>query len=180
MTLTDYQVAVQRTMPDLGGLQLNKIHMILGMCSEFNELYEATDDVNRAEELTDINWYLNNYATLVNLNLDTEFEFHNKHFYYVLKNNDYMEMLQVEISKLTDMEKKMFAYKKPIEEYDLQQQVIKIAQRLNDAYAHFNSNPFVGMERNIAKLKARFPDKFTEHAANNRDLEKERKILEGN
>src|SRR5262249_14290914 len=33
--------------------------------------------------------------------------------------------------------------------------------------------------QNIAKLKARFPDKFTESAANNRDLEKEREILEG-
>jgi hypothetical protein len=31
---------------------------------------------------------------------------------------------------------------------------------------------------NIAKLKARFPDKFTEESANNRDLEIERSILE--
>ena len=30
----------------------------------------------------------------------------------------------------------------------------------------------------IAKLKKRFPDKFTEQAANNRDLDAERKILE--
>lgn len=35
------------------------------------------------------------------------------------------------------------------------------------------------MERNIAKLKARYPEKFTEESATNRDLEKERKILEG-
>lgn len=33
--------------------------------------------------------------------------------------------------------------------------------------------------RNIAKLRARFPDKFTEYDANNRDLFAERKILEG-
>lgn len=32
--------------------------------------------------------------------------------------------------------------------------------------------------KNIAKLRARFPDKFTEHDANNRDLNKERNILE--
>jgi hypothetical protein len=35
------------------------------------------------------------------------------------------------------------------------------------------------MERNINKLKVRFPDKFSEHSALNRDLETERKTLEG-
>lgn len=34
------------------------------------------------------------------------------------------------------------------------------------------------MDKNIAKLKARYGDKFTEHAALNRNLDKERKILE--
>lgn len=33
--------------------------------------------------------------------------------------------------------------------------------------------------KNISKLKARFPDKFTEHHAIERDLDKERTILEG-
>lgn len=36
------------------------------------------------------------------------------------------------------------------------------------------------METNIAKLKARFPERFNEHDANNRDLNNERKVLEGN
>ena len=36
-----------------------------------------------------------------------------------------------------------------------------------------------GLARNIAKLKARYPEKFTEECANNRDLETERAILEG-
>lgn len=35
------------------------------------------------------------------------------------------------------------------------------------------------LHRNIAKLKARFPEKFTQEAANVRDLKTERKILEG-
>jgi hypothetical protein len=37
-----------------------------------------------------------------------------------------------------------------------------------------------GLALNIAKLKARFPEKFTEENAEIRDLDKERKILEGN
>ncbi len=34
------------------------------------------------------------------------------------------------------------------------------------------------MERNISKLRHRYPEKFTEEKANNRNLEAERKILE--
>ena len=36
-----------------------------------------------------------------------------------------------------------------------------------------------GLEKNIAKLKERYPEKFDEDLAVNRDLETERKILEG-
>lgn len=36
------------------------------------------------------------------------------------------------------------------------------------------------LQLNIDKLKARFPEKFTEHHALNRDLDTERSILEGN
>ncbi len=36
------------------------------------------------------------------------------------------------------------------------------------------------LQTNIDKLRARFPEKFTEHHALNRDLGKERDILEGN
>lgn len=36
------------------------------------------------------------------------------------------------------------------------------------------------LERNIAKLKARYPNKFSSENAINRNLEKERSILEGN
>lgn len=41
-----------------------------------------------------------------------------------------------------------------------------------------DSNFDTAMVRNIAKLRARFPNKFTEYDANNRNLEAERAILE--
>jgi NTP pyrophosphatase (non-canonical NTP hydrolase) len=47
---------------------------------------------------------------------------------------------------------------------------------LHDAY---DLNWEEGLARNIAKLKARYPEKFTVENADNRDLEKERGILEG-
>ena len=35
------------------------------------------------------------------------------------------------------------------------------------------------MEQNIAKLKARYPEKYSDDKANNRNLDQERKVLEG-
>jgi hypothetical protein len=35
------------------------------------------------------------------------------------------------------------------------------------------------MDRNIAKLRTRYPEKFASDRALNRDLEAERKVLEG-
>jgi hypothetical protein len=153
--------------------------MILGMNSEFNELYEATDDINRGEEITDIMWYVSNYGNIKGINLAKKFQFQAGFYFYALEQNNYIEMLQVEISKLTDIEKKAFAYKKSIDDYEREVLLIKIAERINDCYSAFNINPFVSMERNINKLKVRFPDKFSEHSALNRDLETERKTLEG-
>lgn len=42
------------------------------------------------------------------------------------------------------------------------------------------ANPDNVLETVVRKLKARFPDKFTSNAAINRDLNKEREVLEGN
>jgi hypothetical protein len=36
------------------------------------------------------------------------------------------------------------------------------------------------LDINIDKLKARYPEKFTEKEAENRDLDKEREVLESN
>lgn len=47
---------------------------------------------------------------------------------------------------------------------------------LSDA---LNLNWEEGLERNIAKLKERYPEKYTDYNADNRDLDKEREILEG-
>lgn len=180
MTLVEYQAMTTRTLPDLGSEQLNILHMILGLNSEFNELYEATDEINVGEEITDIAWYASNYGNIKGINIYKNFSFHPGYYFYALEKNNYIEMLEVEISKLTDLEKKAFAYKKEISDVDRKDLLIKIFERINDCYTAFNLNPYICMERNIEKLKARFPQKFNEHDANNRDLEKERKILSGN
>lgn len=65
--------------------------------------------------------------------------------------------------------------------------VVNIAEELGDSFFYqaiimdtLNLDQNQILERNVAKLKARFPEKFTTDNAINRDVEKERKILEGN
>lgn len=64
---------------------------------------------------------------------------------------------------------------------------VNIAEELADAQWYIaNAADTLGidlgeaMAKNIAKLEARYPEKFTEESAVNRDLNKEREILGGN
>lgn len=178
MKLKDYQQETKRTLPDLGNETLNVLHMVLGMNSEFDELYNATDDVNRSEEVTDIFWYLSNYCNIKDIDLWRVFEVMPNLYYYINLKDDYVEQLQVAISKLTDLEKKKFAYGKTIERINELEAVCEVAKRINDCYAYFNFNPEEAMGKNINKLKVRFPDKFTKENAINRNLVEERNVLE--
>jgi len=87
--------------------------------------------------------------------------------------------MQTESAEFSDMLKKHLFYGKPLDTVNLMEeigdQIWYIAMALRSLDTDFETV----MERNIAKLKARYPDKFTEELAENRDLEKERSILEG-
>jgi NTP pyrophosphatase (non-canonical NTP hydrolase) len=87
--------------------------------------------------------------------------------------------LSTEAGELLDAMKKHVFYGKPLDIVNLQEELGDIfwyAAILADT-CHFTFEDT--MEKNIAKLKARYPDKFTENDAVNRNLETERKILEG-
>lgn len=86
--------------------------------------------------------------------------------------------LETEVGELQDALKKSIFYGKPLDK-------VNIAEEIGDAFwymAILSDTLGVSfeeiMEKNIAKLKARYGDKFTESAALNRDLDTERKILE--
>lgn len=177
MILKDYQEQVKRTLPDLGSIELNIAHMIFGMTSEYEEQYNAKDEVNFSEELADNLWYLCNYCNFKNIDLWRVFQFIDG-YYEIQQKDDYLQQLQCAVSKLTDLEKKILAYKKVIQREDIIDAVVKIAQRLNDCYYYDNLSPNASMEKNIKKLQARYPDKFSEEKALNRNLKVERQILE--
>ena len=90
----------------------------------------------------------------------------------------YVMGMVTEVGELMDVYKKELAYDKPMD-------VINMAEEIGDLMWYIaNYCRVMGfdfeeiLEKNIAKLKARYPEKFTADKANHRDLEKERKILE--
>lgn len=87
--------------------------------------------------------------------------------------------LDTEAAEITDALKKHLAYGKPLDLVNIKEEISDclwyIAMLADTVGFSFEEI----MELNIAKLKARYGDKFTENAAINRDLVTERKILEG-
>jgi NTP pyrophosphatase (non-canonical NTP hydrolase) len=197
MTLHDYQKLSKRTLPDLGTYQLNICHMIFGLHGEFNELYSAIDETNLQEEAIDIIWYLSNYCNYTGIDfskflpqdfLITKKEKNSFYSYFSLqpvtfkqkiKDKSRMVRIEVAISKLTDLEKKELAYKKKVNEEQRKKLVEEILYAIVDCFHYYNLDFLDSLQKNIDKLKVRYPDKFSEELAENRDLDTERKILEG-
>lgn len=84
-----------------------------------------------------------------------------------------------ESGEIADAVKRHVFYGKPIDCINLIEEAGDVLWYLAVLLNALDSNFDEAMEKNIAKLKARFGDKFTEAQALNRDLDKERAILEG-
>ena len=179
----EYQELAVRTIVDLGGDEANMFHMNIGVVTEIGELLDPfkksfaygkeIDWVNVGEELADICWYIAG-----------------KNWIYTEKFTDKKEMEYVSQ-----------AIKQAIEKGK------EIAERFQgekkDKAAFVTFNLFAGEEgtldtlisiyayctyadldfwqlltNNIEKLKVRYPEKFTQEKAVNRDLDSEREQIE--
>ena len=189
-TLAEYQQLASRTCPDLGTPELNMLHMNLGIVTEIGEFLDPIkkhiaygkelDVVNLGEELADIAWYVSNKAKM--------FMPEDKH------NNSWNRTDSFEQGvKLYDT---MFKSR----EHDLTDIVImsnsiipEDMRKLDDEFYHYGIDNIVVISKiceyfkldfwqiltnNIAKLQIRYPDKFSNENALNRNLEAERIELE--
>ena len=162
-------------------------HMSLGLGSELNELFDANinqDSENTFEELGDIYWYLSNEIYLLKYKFDIPDMILN-YSPEMVNNVDISKVrdLATLISINNDLIKKMFAYRKDkvkpqiVDELIVNISDLQIALSLECIGYNFDEEKI--MERNIAKLSARYPEKFTQEDSIDRDLDKERDILEG-
>lgn len=84
-----------------------------------------------------------------------------------------------ELGEISKVIKKHLIYGAAIDELNVFEELGDSAWYSALALAAIRRGFTQAMERNIAKLQARFPGKFTQEAALTRDLEAERKALEG-
>lgn len=154
------------------------LHAVMGILTEIEELLdnhmgENSDEINRAEEMADAWWYIaiigREYQLEVPKEVSTSIE-------------DPMEIVLNVIKKtlkMLDLLKKKLFYNKPINQDIVIQNTNEVISLLL-AYAKcFDIDTEISWDINIAKLKARYGDKFSSDKAINRNLDIERNILEG-
>jgi NTP pyrophosphatase (non-canonical NTP hydrolase) len=173
MTLKEYQKLAKRTCASLGNPKLDIAHMVLGINSEISELEEAIfindDKTNISEEISDIFWYIANLYTFLGEELKEEYKGKRPCEYAI-------ELLYSTTSKLQDKAKKYIAYNRDFDYSDLKEIEIALWGLSN----FLGIDVYIGLQNNIDKLKIRYPDKFNDKNATQRNLEKERKTLEKN
>ena len=114
---------------------------------------------------------LNEYCELANrtnANLETE----------TLNTLHMLMGMQTEIGELTDPFKKQLAYNKPVDWINVKEEIGDLMWYIGNLCYMLNFDLEEILEKNIEKLKARYPDKFDSGYAIQRNLNKERDILE--
>lgn len=86
--------------------------------------------------------------------------------------------LQTESGEIADALKRHIFYGKELDKVNIVEEAGDLLWYVSVALSSVGSSFDEAMEKNIAKLKARYGDKFSEEAAVERDLGKERSVLE--
>ena len=170
MNTQQYQQQAKRTCASLGRHELDLSHMALGLNSEIVELDEAInnkDFVNIKEEIGDCFFYLINTFYFLNVEATNM-------SYLIPVGDDHVKQLYNLVSEYQNDLKRHIAYGKGLKTVNLNQ----VQMKLMEIVTLYDFDLTEILDKNIAKLKKRFPDKFTQDKAINRDTNAERKILE--
>jgi NTP pyrophosphatase (non-canonical NTP hydrolase) len=165
------------------------IHALLGIVSEYFELkdwvYEKKGKANLIEELGDLIWYISLGVDSMNLPFESLNPFIlTPTLIDTLKEHEdnfaIKAAIKNEIGKMSDMIKAMIFYNRP---YSVQDKLKMLACALN-AVLILSIKHDIAIEqickKNFEKLKTRYPNKYSDIDANNRDIEAEQKVLENN
>ena len=176
MNNTQYQNLAFRTCKIHDSHEFNLLHMAVGIGSEYDELINAIDSndkINIIEEIGDIMWYIACYKKLNNSRFDVI-------VYNSIHNTkpiiDYMNKLPKKISTLQNLIKRQAVYLKP-DEAAINTNLEEIIKILLQILAVLEVDIYSVYIKNIDKLSVRYPEKYTDINAVNRDLFSELKAL---
>lgn len=158
--------------------KIDLLHGAVGVATELGELIKAIkENSNVLEETSDICWYMAIFDRHL-IKKGFVLEMH-KHYDTMFFEDTTPYLNKLILEDLLDQSKKNFIYGK---EYDLTlmyNTVIGIHGCMQSIAKFFNFSIEEARDKNIAKLKQRYGDKFSTRAALNRDLGKELEILKG-
>ena len=170
----------ERVCSDDVGIKLNLAHMALGVAGELGEIVQCVgtelkvkvDLPNLKEELGDVYWYLTNYCNIRGITPPLN-----------IKGNDLpevecFELLITSSSDLVDIVKRNLAYNKEIDKVAELEVIYNLYYALDMFEKIYSLDGDEIRDKNIEKLLKRYPEKFSDHLAINRNLEEERKTLE--
>lgn len=151
------------------------LHAIIGLCTESSELITSDSDQNTFEELGDICWYLALGFDALGASFEDAPILNQELFVEQVKGDDAQTSLILHSTDLLDMVKKQIFYGRIVDRNVLIDQLVMLKNVLHYGmiFADMGWTLDDLIAGNIKKLKARFPDKFTEDAANNRDVKEE-------
>lgn len=185
----DFSVLTER-FASLNNIRM--MHGVLGLASEIGEVQQVLDNenldsVNLLEEMGDVYWYMGVITDHLGFSPSSVFSDSVYPHQDSLSPKDRKEDLQstihslsVEISNLVDLLKKRLIYGKEISANTVFTYLVAMDHNINYALSLYSMSGAEARVVNIAKLKKRYPQKFTEEAALNRNLEAERAVLENN
>lgn len=185
--ILEYQGLAARTCPNLEGEGVNERHMNLGVITEMGEAMDIfkkflaykkpMDLVNLGEELADMAWYIVNKCRFEGLLLDDNFDEVLADTKELIEERMFTKAdLPVELKAEAILTLLLAPYCAPTNNM-FSAPIIQLAM-LHHVASWFDLDFFQCLTNNIEKLKVRYPEKFTEEAAQNRDLKAERAELE--
>jgi NTP pyrophosphatase (non-canonical NTP hydrolase) len=195
-TLAEYQQLASRTCPDLGSDRLNIFHMNTGIITEIGEAVDPIkkkiaygkeiDLINVGEEIADAAWYIANRARMFLEESQNSIIWGSFRFSDLI--TQYEEDFKKELAELiTPIDTFLFVAdllhsirpQSSLEEADPIEAVgLPCMTLLYKAAELLGLDFWQLLTNNIAKLQVRYPEKFTNEAALNRNLEAERAELE--
>ena len=192
-SLEEYRLLAARTLPDLGSIGNNLLHMEAGIAGEFLgetvDILKKTfaykkplDKVHLGEELADTVWYCAGVETINKLpEMEMCFDEESLAIVENIKNQTITYIKErVEIRKSTietECLGLILANKGAVDSTN-RGAILAIVGLCMSICEVLNIDFWQALTNNISKLQVRYPEKFTEEAALNRDLAAERAELE--
>lgn len=162
-------------------------HCALGIGSEFAELRDdmanPSEPINYLEEFGDFIWYLNLGADAIETSLDDLVDVYQGGD---LDDFDVIDYIGIIGGHIQDKAKRLIFYGTDIDfskqgkETIREELTLLLAKGLRlfvIGCEEYNLDPEDVMERNIEKLRARYPEKFSQELAENRNLDREKAAL---